>query len=85
MYVCGCVCLCVCVCVCILQGRLLEHNPLGRQRIMLVDSIKILLKAIVVEDGRYLELKKISLKSWFCYYPRPTFRFYEHIISYLTR
>jgi hypothetical protein len=44
--------------VCILQGRLLEHNPLGRQRIMLVDSIKILLKAIVVEDGRYLEFEK---------------------------
>jgi len=40
----------------------LEHNPLGRQRIMLVDNIKILLKAIVVEDGRYLGFEKDNLK-----------------------
>jgi hypothetical protein len=59
VYVCGCVCLCVCV----LHGRLLEHNPLGRQRIMLVDSTKILLKAIVVEDVRYLEFKKDKPKK----------------------
>jgi len=49
---------CVFVCVCILYGRLLGHNRLGRQRIILVGNIKILLKAIFVEEGRYLEFDK---------------------------
>jgi hypothetical protein len=49
---------------CILQGRLLEHNPLGRQRIKLVNSIKTLLKAIFIEDGKYvyLEFEKYNPK-----------------------
>jgi len=45
------VCVGGCVGVCTLYGRLLEYNPLGRQRIVLVYSIKTLLKAIFVEDG----------------------------------